>query len=155
MCFRQQTVRTHDIDNERWVEKEVLHSVFLHPSISRMEEDQYQAFFRYVSTKEYPAVVDMCLWRRLLLISCRQILHYMNTQIQEGGNDCGLFAIATACHYIMPWGGPSWLGVSISRVRCEVTSRLLRAIAMKTILLFPSKAPRKRRRSCDRIQRQS
>ena len=33
--------------------------------------------------------------------------HYMNTQIQEGGNDCGLFAIATACHYIMPWGGPS------------------------------------------------
>ena len=112
---------------------EVLRSVFLHPSISRMEEDQYQAFFRYVSTKEYsPAVVDLCLWRRLLPISCRQIIHYMNTQIQEGGNDCGLFAIATACHYIMPWGGPSWLGVSISRVRCEVTSRLLRAIAMKT-----------------------
>jgi len=50
--------------------------------------------------------------KRLLLISCRQIIHYMNTQIQEGGNDCGLFAISTACHYIMPWGGPSWLGVS-------------------------------------------
>jgi len=59
---RQQTVRAraYDIDSERWVEK-VLHSVFLHPSISRMEENQYQAFFRYVSTKEYPAAVDMCL----------------------------------------------------------------------------------------------
>ena len=81
--------------------KEVLHSVFLHLSISRTEEDQYQAFFRYVSAKEYPAVVDICLRRRLLLISCRQIIHYMNTQIQEDGNDCGLFAIATAttlCH---------------------------------------------------------
>ena len=52
----------YDIDIERWVEK-VLYSVFLHLSISRIsEEDQYQAFFRYVSTKEYPAaaVVDMC-----------------------------------------------------------------------------------------------
>jgi len=63
MCFCLQTVhvRTYDIDNERWVEKKVLHSIFLYPSISRMEEDQYQAFLRYVSTKEYPAVVDMCL----------------------------------------------------------------------------------------------
>jgi len=61
MCFLQQTVRAYDIDSERWVEKEVLHSVFLHPSISRIEEDQYQAFFRYVSTKEYSAVVNMRL----------------------------------------------------------------------------------------------
>jgi len=37
----------------------LLHSVFLHLSISRIEGDQYQAFFRYVRTKEYPAVVDM------------------------------------------------------------------------------------------------
>jgi len=60
MCFRQQTVCVYNIENERCVEKEVLRSVFLHPSISRMEEEQYQVFFRYVSTKEYPAVVDMC-----------------------------------------------------------------------------------------------
>jgi len=40
-CFRQQTVRAYDIDRERWVDK-VSHRVFLHPSISRMEEDQYQ-----------------------------------------------------------------------------------------------------------------
>jgi len=40
--------------------KVVLHIIFLHPSIS-MIEDQYQAFVRYVSMKEYPAVVDMCL----------------------------------------------------------------------------------------------
>ena len=42
--------------------KVLLHSVFLHLSISRTEEDQYQAFFRYVSTKEYPAVVDMTVF---------------------------------------------------------------------------------------------
>ena len=45
MCFCQQTVRTYDIDSEQWVKNEVLHRVFLHPSISRIEEDQYQAFF--------------------------------------------------------------------------------------------------------------
>jgi len=73
-------VCTYNIDSERWVKMEVLHSVFLHPSISRIEEDKYQAFFRYVSTKEYPAVA----------------------------------------------------------------SRLLKAMAMKTLLLFPSKATRKR-----------
>jgi len=35
------------------VDEEVLHSVFLHTSISRME-DHYQVFFGYVNKKEYP-----------------------------------------------------------------------------------------------------
>ena len=48
------------------------------------------------------------------------IVHYMNTQIQEGGNDFGIFVIATATTlYAM---GRIQLTWSISRVRCEVTS---------------------------------
>ena len=37
------------------------------------------------------------------------IIQYMNTQVQEGGSDCGLFAIATAT--TLSWGGSSWLGI--------------------------------------------
>ena len=47
-------------------------------------------------------------------------------------------------HYAMWSTQLTW---SISRVRCEVTSRLLKAIAMKTLLLFPSKATRKRQKT--------
>jgi len=69
----------------RWVEKEVLH-VFHHPSISRIsEEDQYQAFFRYVSTKEYPAVVDNYVFVKKTIADLLQTDHSLHEHSDSGG----------------------------------------------------------------------
>ena len=75
-------VRTYDIDSERWVKKEVLHSVFLHPSISRIEEDQYQAFF---STKEYPAVVYRYVIVKKTIADLLQTDHSLHEHSDSGG----------------------------------------------------------------------
>ena len=111
----------------------------------------YQAFFRYVSAKEYPAVVDICLRRRLLLISCRQIIHWMNTQIQEVGNDCGLFTIATAttlCHV----EDPGDLEYQQSSMQSHLQAPQGNCNEDLTSLNFPSKATRKRQKSHDHRQ---
>jgi len=59
------------------------------------------------------------------------------------------FPLLLPLHYAT---GRTQLTWSISRVRCKVTSRLLKAIAIMTLLLFPSKATRKRQKSHDRRQ---
>jgi len=69
------------------------------------------------------------------------INHYMNTQVQEGGSDCGLFAIATAttlCHGEDP--------VDLEYDQSSMQSHLLKAFSMKTLLCFPAKATRKRQK---------
>ena len=95
MCLRQQTVRTYDIDSKRWVKiehfpsSEHLNDRGPIPGVCHVcEHEGVSSSSRYVFVKK--TIPDLL-----------QIIHYMNPQIQEGGNDCGLFAIATAttlCH---------------------------------------------------------
>ena len=105
-----------------------------------------------------PTCSSVCLWQPTLLTCpiCEKtiadllqtekehaIVHYMNTQIQEGGKDFGLFAIATATTFIICNGQDP---VDLEYQQSSMQSHLLKAFEMKTLLPFPSKATRKRQK---------
>ena len=72
----------------------------------------------------------------------------MNTQFQEGGNDCGLFAIATATT-LYHVEDPVDLEYQQSLMRSHLQAPQGK---YNEDLLFPSKATRKRQKSHDRRQ---
>ena len=63
------------------------------------------------------------------------IIQYINTQVQEGGSDCGLFAIATATTLCQD-------PVDLEYDQISMQSHLLKAFSMKTLLRFPAKTTR-------------
>ena len=70
------------------------------------------------------------------------VIEHMNTQLQKGGDDCGLFAIAAAtalCHGEDP--------VEFKYEQSLMRSHLHKAFKIQALLLFPSMKTHNRRKT--------